>query len=187
MTDQTPQGWGQPPRRPPTPGSGAQPPSPGPKRRPGVVGWIAIVLGGLIVLGIISSITNGNKTTSATKGTSAAAATISLAVTEPPPTTEVATTAAPTTTAPTPPTTRRPTPTTRRVTPTTRKAPATTNAPARNCDSAYPDVCLHDGIGDYDCAGGSGNGPNYVDGPIRVRPPDPFGLDADHDGEGCET
>jgi hypothetical protein len=151
-----------------------------------VVGWIAIVLGGLIVLGIISSITD-DKPTGATKATSAAVATTSVAVTEPPPTTEVATTAAPTTTKPAPPTTRRPTPTTRRVTPTTRKAPATTHAPARNCDSAYPDACLHDGIGDYDCAGGSGNGPNYVDGPIQVRAPDPFDLDRDGDGVGCES
>lgn len=31
------------------------------------------------------------------------------------------------------------------------------------------------------------NGPNYVDGPIRVRPPDPFDLDRDGDGVGCET
>ena len=64
--------------------------------------------------------------------------------------------------------------------------PTTSAAPVQNCDSAYPDVCLHDGIGDYDCAGGSGNGPNYVDGPIRVLPPDPFGLDRDGDGTGCE-
>lgn len=47
-------------------------------------------------------------------------------------------------------------------------------------------VCLHDGIGDYDCAGGKGNGPNYVSGPIEVVGSDPFGLDADHDGIGCE-
>jgi hypothetical protein len=26
-----------------------------------------------------------------------------------------------------------------------------------------------------------------VRGPIRVLPPDPFGLDSDHDGVGCET
>jgi hypothetical protein len=58
--------------------------------------------------------------------------------------------------------------------------------PPTNCDPAYPDVCLHDGIGDYDCAGGSGNGPNYVTGPIRVLSPDPFGLDSDGDGFGCE-
>lgn len=40
--------------------------------------------------------------------------------------------------------------------------------------------------GDYDCAGGSGNGPNYVDGPIHVGSSDPYGLDADGDGIGCE-
>jgi hypothetical protein len=45
-----------------------------------------------------------------------------------------------------------------------------------------------DGAGDYDCAGGTGNGPNYVDGPVRVVNPgqDPFDLDRDNDGEGCE-
>jgi hypothetical protein len=48
-------------------------------------------------------------------------------------------------------------------------------------------VCLHDGIGDYDCQGGSGNGPNYVAGPFKVLSPDPFGLDKDHDGVGCEN
>ncbi|ADP84677.1 hypothetical protein FraEuI1c_6707 [Pseudofrankia inefficax] len=65
--------------------------------------------------------------------------------------------------------------------------PATTAPPPANCDPAYPDNCLHDGIGDYDCAGGSGNGPNYVSGPIRVLPPDPFGLDGDGDGIGCQS
>jgi hypothetical protein len=63
--------------------------------------------------------------------------------------------------------------------------PPPTTAP-RNCDPAYPDVCLHDGIGDYDCAAGTGNGPNYVEGPIRVLPPDPFDLDGNGDGIGCE-
>jgi hypothetical protein len=66
--------------------------------------------------------------------------------------------------------------------------PAPTVTAARgNCDPSYPDACLHVGIGDYDCEGGSGNGPNYVAGPIRVRPPDPFGLDRDGDGWGCES
>ncbi|WP_050803369.1 MULTISPECIES: hypothetical protein [Protofrankia] len=67
--------------------------------------------------------------------------------------------------------------------------PAPTTAPAAPpavCNPAYPDVCLKDGIGDYDCAGGSGNGPNYVTGPVRVLSPDPFRLDSDHDGFGCE-
>ncbi|MEK7638560.1 MAG: hypothetical protein AAB388_00185 [Patescibacteria group bacterium] len=39
--------------------------------------------------------------------------------------------------------------------------------------------------GDYDCAGGSGNGPNYT-GPVRVNGSDPFDLDRDDDGWGCE-
>jgi PASTA domain len=66
-------------------------------------------------------------------------------------------------------------------------APPPTTAPS-NCDPAYPDVCLHVGVGDYDCSGGSGNGPNYVEGPVRVLPPDPFDLDGnDNDGLGCES
>jgi hypothetical protein len=66
------------------------------------------------------------------------------------------------------------------------KAQSSAAAEPKNCDPAYPEVCLHDGIGDYDCAGGSGNGPNYVDGPVKVLAPDPFGLDRDGDGIGCQ-
>jgi hypothetical protein len=69
--------------------------------------------------------------------------------------------------------------------PSTAPPPPPT-VPARNCDPSYPDVCLDPNAVDYDCAGGSGNGPKYVTGPIRVRPPDPFGLDSDGDGWGCE-
>ena len=66
-------------------------------------------------------------------------------------------------------------------------AAAPTNAANSSpCDPSYPDVCLPSDQGDYDCAGGKGNGPHYVDGPIRVLPPDPFGLDGDKDGVGCE-
>lgn len=60
--------------------------------------------------------------------------------------------------------------------------------PDQELRSRNSDVCLHQGIGDYDCAGGSGNGPNYVEGPLRVLPPDPFDLDGyDNDGIGCES
>ena len=69
--------------------------------------------------------------------------------------------------------------------PTTAPPPPTTT-PARNCDPSYPDVCLDPNAPDYDCAGGSGDGPRYVSGPIRVRPPDPFDLDREGDGWGCE-
>jgi beta-lactam-binding protein with PASTA domain len=64
--------------------------------------------------------------------------------------------------------------------------PPPTTTPAQNCDPSYPDVCLDPAVEDYDCASGSGNGPGYVDGPIRVRPPDPFDLDREGDGWGCE-
>lgn len=40
---------------------------------------------------------------------------------------------------------------------------------------------------DYDCAGGSGNGPEYVYGTVIVTGSDPYGLDADNDGVGCES
>ena len=69
--------------------------------------------------------------------------------------------------------------------PSTAPPPPTTT-PAQ-CDPSYPDVCLDPAVEDYDCAGGSGNGPEYVEGPIRVRPPDPFDLDREGDGWGCET
>lgn len=39
---------------------------------------------------------------------------------------------------------------------------------------------------DYDCAGGSGDGPKYT-GPVTVTGDDPYGLDADNDGAGCES
>ena len=53
-----------------------------------------------------------------------------------------------------------------------------------NCTPGY-DPCLPP-ASDYDCAGGSGNGPKYVEGPVRVTGSDPYRLDADHDGIGCE-
>jgi hypothetical protein len=70
--------------------------------------------------------------------------------------------------------------------PPTAAPPPPPTSPPRNCDPSYPDVCLNPNAEDYDCAGGSGNGPLYVEGPISVRPPDPFDLDADDDGVGCE-
>lgn len=39
---------------------------------------------------------------------------------------------------------------------------------------------------DYDCAGGSGNGPEYT-GRVRVTGSDPYDLDRDNDGWGCES
>jgi hypothetical protein len=53
------------------------------------------------------------------------------------------------------------------------------------CDPNYEGACLDANAYDYDCAGGSGNGPKYT-GRVDVVGSDPFGLDADGDGVGCE-
>lgn len=52
-----------------------------------------------------------------------------------------------------------------------------------NCTAGYS-PCLPP-ASDYDCAGGSGDGPRYT-GFVRVTGSDPYGLDADNDGYGCE-
>jgi micrococcal nuclease len=52
-----------------------------------------------------------------------------------------------------------------------------------DCQGYNP--CLQPGP-DVDCAGGSGNGPRYVEGPVSVSGSDPYGLDSDGDGMGCE-
>lgn len=56
--------------------------------------------------------------------------------------------------------------------------------PAPRCHSSYSG-CLKPNSGDYDCAGGTGNGPNYT-GSVEVLGPDVFDLDRDNDGWGCE-
>ena len=54
-----------------------------------------------------------------------------------------------------------------------------------SCDPNYKGACLDPNASDYDCSGGSGNGPKYT-GRVEVVGSDPFGLDADGDGVGCE-
>jgi hypothetical protein len=56
-----------------------------------------------------------------------------------------------------------------------------------NCDPNYSGACLKPNVSDYDCAGGSGDGPYYVQGPITVVGDDHYGLDADGDGVACES
>jgi hypothetical protein len=57
-------------------------------------------------------------------------------------------------------------------------------AVSQGCDPNYtPCVPI---ASDVDCAGGSGNGPAYVEGPVTVIGSDIYGLDRDHDGIGCE-
>lgn len=59
-------------------------------------------------------------------------------------------------------------------------------AAAQGCHSSYAGVCIAPGPSDVDCAGGSGNGPRYVRGPVQVIGFDQYGLDRDGDGIGCE-
>jgi hypothetical protein len=56
--------------------------------------------------------------------------------------------------------------------------------PSTDCQGYSP--CLPPGP-DVDCAGGSGDGPRYVNGPVSVYGSDPYGLDSDGDGVGCES
>lgn len=56
---------------------------------------------------------------------------------------------------------------------------------ASNCDPNYSGVCVPV-ASDVDCAGGSGNGPAYVSGPVNIVGRDIYDLDRDGDGVGCE-
>ena len=53
------------------------------------------------------------------------------------------------------------------------------------CHPSYEGACLDPNASDYDCRGGSGDGPLYT-GRVRVVGPDVFGLDRDGNGIGCE-
>ena len=55
-----------------------------------------------------------------------------------------------------------------------------------NCDSNYSGACVPIAR-DVDCAGGNGNGPEYVRGPVYVVGEDVYGLDDNNDGVGCEN
>jgi hypothetical protein len=56
---------------------------------------------------------------------------------------------------------------------------------AAQCDPNYSGACVPI-ASDVDCAGGSGNGPAYVQGPVRVVGTDIYRLDSDGDGIACE-
>jgi hypothetical protein len=67
-----------------------------------------------------------------------------------------------------------------------REAAAAASSSESSCDSSYSGDCLDPGASDYDCAGGSGDGPEYAQGPIQVVGDDHFDLDRDGDGTACE-
>ena len=54
---------------------------------------------------------------------------------------------------------------------------------AEDCQGYDPCITAGD---DVDCAGGTGDGPRYVEGPVNVSGADPYDLDNNSDGVGCE-
>ena len=78
--------------------------------------------------------------------------------------------------------------------PTSRPAPRTGQAAPKPAPAAAPEPSGCDPnysgcvpiASDVDCAGGSGDGPEYVSGPVRVVGTDKYRLDNDKDGLGCE-
>jgi hypothetical protein len=53
------------------------------------------------------------------------------------------------------------------------------------CDPNYTGACVPISS-DVDCAGGSGNGPAYVQGPVQIVGSDIYDLDRDGDGIACD-
>ena len=169
--------------------------------RPTGRGWFVVlgaaVLGVLVFCGIVVAAA-GNKDTDDDRDPSRTGALVAPPTSAPAtPVSGTATTGAattpPQTTPPAAPSTVQPTPT-RNIPATnipTTKAPATkapTKAPTRpagNCNPNYSPCVPNDPV-DVDCKGGGGNGPSYVDGPVRVIGNDVYGLDKDGDGIGCE-
>ena len=70
---------------------------------------------------------------------------------------------------------------------TTRQEPAPTQTPAPVRQSCNPNYsgCLKPEASDYDCAGGSGDGPYYT-GTVQVIGTDEYKLDMDGDGWACD-
>lgn len=71
-----------------------------------------------------------------------------------------------------------------RTIPPVQSPPPSPPPPPKNCNPNYRE-CVPN-ASDVDCAGGSGNGPAYVNGPIHVIGKDVYGLDRDGNGIGCE-
>ena len=64
------------------------------------------------------------------------------------------------------------------------EAAAAEAAAVSNCNQNYSG-CLRADASDYDCEGGSGDGPYYT-GTVQVIGYDEYGLDRDGDGTGCD-
>jgi hypothetical protein len=59
-------------------------------------------------------------------------------------------------------------------------------SPESDCDPNYAGACLDPNSSDYDCEGGTGDGPDYT-GTVEVVGDDPYDLDRDGNGIACEA
>ncbi|ALG08773.1 hypothetical protein [Kibdelosporangium phytohabitans] len=160
-----------------------------PRRRKPV--WVAAaVVGGLLIISAIASkedkpappaaapTVNGttvNGTAAAPVTTTTIGATTTTAAPAPTSVPVVTTTV---------PTTKKPSSTKQTPTTTSEPKPPAEPQDAAGCDPNYtPCVPI---ASDVDCAGGKGNGPAYVSGPITVIGEDIYKLDNNNDGIGCE-
>lgn len=130
---------------------------------------IGSVIGLLVFIGLVSGNGSPQAAPSPTASPIAQATVATLAAT-------------PTATAePTPTATPAPTPV-----PTTVATPKPTPTKSTSsCDPNYSGACVPI-ASDVDCAGGSGDGPAYVVGQVKVIGTDIYRLDGDRDGYGCD-
>jgi hypothetical protein len=138
-----------------------------------------IVAGAVVAVLFFAAIANGDEEPVVTPTADETTTTVvdlptstTTTTTTPPPTTTTTTTVAQP--PPPEPTTDRP----------AAPPPAAEPAPQQECDPNYSG-CVPI-ASDVDCAGGSGNGPAYVEGPIRVIGTDKYDLDRDGNGIACE-
>jgi len=67
-----------------------------------------------------------------------------------------------------------------------KRAAEEAEAAGEQCDPNYTGACLDPNSYDYDCAGGSGDGPDFT-GTVEIVGGDPYELDRDGDGIACDA
>ncbi|WP_433268066.1 hypothetical protein ACQPZF_03255 [Actinosynnema sp. CS-041913] len=154
--------------------------SPFAANRPAWIGAAAAVV--IVFFVVVANTSTPTTRTAADVTTTSAAPTTTTTV--PTTTTTITTTTTTTTVAPPPQATQPPAPKPPTVRTTEAPPPPPPAKPQSGCDSNYSG-CVPI-ASDVDCQGGSGNGPAYVAGPIRVIGTDIYDLDRNGDGIACE-
>lgn len=67
-----------------------------------------------------------------------------------------------------------------------RELEAAAAAEGEDCHPSYEGACLDPNASDYDCEGGSGDGPEYT-GTVTLVGPDEYDLERDDDGIACDV